>query len=76
MKTLVGKIISNKMDKTVTVLVERVWEHPVYGKRMKRSTKYLAHTEDKLKEGQEVRIGEVRPISKDKTWKVLEVVKK
>jgi small subunit ribosomal protein S17 len=76
MKTLVGKIVSNKMDHTVTVLIERLWQHPVYLKRIKRSHKLLAHTDDKLKEGLTVKIGEVKPISKRKTWKVLEVVEK
>lgn len=76
MKTLIGKIVSNKMEKTVTVIVEGLWEHPIYKKRIKQSTKYLAHTEDKLTDGQVVKIAEVRPISKRKSWKVLEVLKK
>jgi len=76
MKTLTGRVISTKMDKTVSVLVESVWEHPLYKKRIKRSKKYLAHSEGKVKEGQTVRIGEIPPMSKRKAWKVIEVVKK
>ncbi|MGI5828307.1 MAG: 30S ribosomal protein S17 [Patescibacteria group bacterium] len=76
MKTLTGKIVSNKMDKTVVVLVESLWAHPLYQKRIRRSKKYFAHTEEKLKEGQTVKIGETRPVSKNKQWKVIEVVKK
>ncbi len=76
MKTLIGKIISNKMTTTVTVLVERMWQHPLYQKRIKRSKKYLAHCTDKLKVGQQVKIGETRPISKRIRWKIVEVIKK
>jgi small subunit ribosomal protein S17 len=76
MRTLVGKVISNKMDKTISVLVERLWEHPVYKKRIRRSRKYLVHTDKKIAEGKFVKIGEVKPISKNKNWKVIEIVKK
>ena len=76
MKTLTGKIVSAKTENTVTVLTERLWEHPIYKKRIKRSKKYLVHTEDKLTEGQIVKIAETRKISKNKNWKVIEVLKK
>ena len=75
MKTLTGTIVSNKMDKTVVVYVERLWEHPVYKKRVKRSTKFSAHTDKPIKEGKTVVIAETTPISKTKRWKVIEVVK-
>ena len=76
MKTLTGKVTSNKMEKTVTVLVERLWVHPMYQKRIKRSKKYLVHSETKIEPGAKVIIGEIKPMSKNKTWKVIEVVKK
>jgi small subunit ribosomal protein S17 len=76
MKTLTGTITSNKMEKTVVVNVERLWQHPVYKKRVKRSTKISAHTDKPLKEGQTVTIAETTPISKTKRWKVVEVIKK
>ena len=69
-RTLTGRVVSNKMKKTVTVLVERKVKHPVYGKYMVQSTKYHAHTEEALAEGDTVEIQECRPISKTKTWVV------
>lgn len=76
MKTLTGIITSAKNQNTVTVLTERLWEHPIYQKKIKRSKKYLAHTEDKLKEGQKVKIAETKKISKNKNWKVIEILEK
>ncbi len=74
-RTLVGKVVSNKMDKTVTVLVERRVKHPVYGKYVVKSNKYHAHDEtDALNEGDIVEISEGRPISRTKSWKVTRVV--
>lgn len=73
-RTVVGKVLSNKMDKTVVVLVERKVKHPKYGKFIKRSTKLHAHTEQQINIGDIVRIHETRPISKTKSWEVLEVV--
>ena len=70
-RTLTGRVISNKMTKTVTVLIERKVKHPLYGKYITRSTKYHAHTEDALAEGDLVEIKECRPISKTKTWTVV-----
>ena len=74
-RTLVGKVVSNKMDKTVTVLVERRVKHPVYGKYVVKSNKYHAHDEtDALNEGDIVEISEGRPISRTKSWTVTRVV--
>ena len=74
-RTLVGRVVSNKMDKTVTVLVERRVKHPVYGKYVVRSTKLHAHDEsDQVNEGDIVEIAETRPLSKTKSWTVTRVV--
>ena len=71
-KKLKGKVVSDKMDKTVVVLVNRYKKHPKYGKYMKISKKYKAHDETKqFKVGDEVKIEECRPISKDKKFKVV-----
>ena len=72
-KILKGKIISSKNNKTVVVEVTRKFKHPFYGKVIKRSKKYHAHDEEnKIKEGQEVSIVECKPISKKKTWEVIQ----
>jgi small subunit ribosomal protein S17 len=74
-RILVGTVVSDKTDKTVTVLVERKVKHPLYGKIIRRSKKYHAHDEDNAyKPGETVRIEETRPISKTKTWRVLDRV--
>jgi small subunit ribosomal protein S17 len=74
-RILVGTVVSDKTDKTVTVLVERKVKHPLYGKIIRRSKKYHAHDEgNEFKPGDTVRIEETRPISKTKTWKVLDRV--
>jgi len=73
-RTLVGRVVSNKMQKTVTVLVERKVKHPIYGKYIVKSTKYHAHTESPINEGDTVEIQESRPISKTKAWKVTRLV--
>ena len=74
-RILVGTVVSDKTDKTVTVLVERKVKHPLYGKIIRRSKKYHAHDEgNEFKPGDVVRIEETRPISKTKTWKVLDRV--
>lgn len=69
-RTLTGRVTSNKMAKTVTVAVERRVKHPVYGKYILQTTKYHAHTEEALNEGDLVEITESRPISKTKSWVV------
>ena len=74
-KTLQGRVVSDKAEKTVTVLVERRFKHPLYGKIIKRSKKYHAHDEgNEYRQGDTVRIEETRPISKLKTWKVIDRV--
>ena len=74
-RILIGTVVSDKTDKTVTVLVERKVKHPLYGKIIRRSKKYHAHDEaNEFKPGDTVRIEETRPISKTKTWKVLDRV--
>jgi len=74
-RTLVGKVVSNKMDKTVTVLVERRVKHPVYGKIVVKSNKYHAHDEtDAVNEGDIVEIAESRPLARTKSWTVTRVV--
>ncbi len=76
-RTLNGKVVSNKMQKTVTVLVERKVKHPLYGKFVVVSKKYHAHTEmGDLMEGDIVEISETRPVSKTKAWAVTKVLKK
>lgn len=69
-RSLTGKVTSNKMQKTVTVLVERKVKHPVYGKYVVQSRKYHAHTETPYNEGDIVEIQEGRPVSKTKSWYV------
>ena len=70
-----GKVISNKMDKSITVLVERQIRPPMYGKQVRRSTKLKAHDENNVcQEGDIVRIKETRPISKTKNWTLVDVV--
>ncbi len=74
-RVLTGVIVSDKTDKTVVVNVERKVKHPLYGKIIRRSKKYHAHDEDNsFKAGETVRIEETRPMSKLKTWKVLDKV--
>ena len=72
-RILTGTVVSDKTDKTVTVLVERKVKHPLYGKIIRRSKRYHAHDEENVyKTGERVRIEETKPISKTKTWKVLD----
>jgi len=76
-RTKVGLVVSDKMDKTVTVMVERQVKHPLYGKYIKRSTKVHAHDEtNDCGEGDKVMIAECRPISKAKSWKVVEILER
>jgi small subunit ribosomal protein S17 len=75
LRTIEGRVVSNKMSKTVTVLLERQVPHPLYGKIVRRSTKVHAHDENgQCKEGDLVRIAECRPMSKTKNWRVVEVL--
>jgi small subunit ribosomal protein S17 len=76
-RTLVGRVVSDKMQKTVTVLVERRIQHPIYGKFMGRSKKYHAHVEqENIQMGDTVEISETRPISKTKAWAVTKLISK
>ena len=76
-RALIGRVVSDKMDKTVTVLVERKVKHPVYGKVMVRSKKYHAHNEgNTARAGDLVQIEEGRPISRTKSWTVTSVLEK
>jgi small subunit ribosomal protein S17 len=76
-KTVSGTVVSNKMDKTISVLVERKVKHPLYGKFMRRSTKLMAHDEaNECNEGDVVVIEASRPLSKNKTWRLQKVVSK
>lgn len=73
-RTLSGKVVSDKMDKTVTVLVERRVKHPVYGKYITRSSKLHAHDENnECGMGDKVTVAETRPISKSKTWTLIKI---
>lgn len=73
-RTLIGVVTSNKMDKTVTVLVERKVKHPLYGKYVVKSKKYHAHDELACGEGDRVEIEEVRPVSKTVSWNVTKIL--
>ena len=76
-RSLTGRVVSNKMDKSITVLIERKVQHPTYGKYVKRTTKLHAHDEENVcGEGDLVTIEQCRPISKTKAWKLLAVVEK
>ena len=77
LRTKVGRVISSKMHKTITVLVERQVKHPLYGKYIRRSTKLHVHDEEnQCNEGDTVSIAECRPISKSKCWRLVEVVER
>ncbi len=77
LRTTTGRVVSNKMDKTVTVLVERQVKHPMYGKYMRRSSKFKVHDEENTcNEGDLVTITECRPISKNKSWRLVDVIER
>ena len=76
-RTVQGRVVSNKMDKTITVMIERTVKHPIYGKFIKRSTKLHAHDEANVcNEGDLVSVTECRPLSKSKTWMLVDVLEK
>lgn len=76
-RTLQGKVVSDKMDKSITVLVERQVKHPIYGKFMRRSTKLCVHDEQNTcNEGDVVTIEECRPLSKNKAWRLVDVLER
>lgn len=74
-RTLVGRVVSDKMDKTVSVAIERKIKHPIYGKYIRRTTKVMAHdANNECKAGDRVAISECKPISKNKAWQVVSVI--
>jgi small subunit ribosomal protein S17 len=76
-KERIGVVVSNKMDKSIVVKVERKVKHPLYGKFVKKSTKFMAHDEkNECTIGDTVRIMETRPLSKNKCWRLVEIVEK
>ena len=76
-KTRTGKVVSNKMDKTIVVAVETKIRHPLYGKTMKKTTKFKAHDENnEANIDDKVLLMETRPLSKDKRWRLVEIVEK
>ena len=76
-RTVTGRVVSDKMNKTITVLVERQVKHPLYGKYIKRSSKLKAHDENnECRQGDLVAIAECRPISRHKSWRLVQVVEK
>jgi small subunit ribosomal protein S17 len=76
-KSRIGLVTSDKMDKTITIVVERKVKHPLYGKFVKKSTKFMAHDEkNECNIGDTVRIMETRPLSKNKCWRLVEVLEK
>jgi small subunit ribosomal protein S17 len=76
-RTLTGQVVSNKMDKTISVSIERVVKHPTYGKYVRRTTKLLAHDEkNEAREGDTVSITPCRPLSRHKSWRLLAIVER
>ena len=76
-KTRIGKVVSDKMDKTIVVAVQTSYKHPLYGKTMKRTFKLKAHDENnECQIGDTVKVMETRPLSKDKRWRLVEIVEK
>ncbi|MFM7397273.1 MAG: 30S ribosomal protein S17 [Gammaproteobacteria bacterium] len=77
LRTLTGRVVSNKMNKTIAVEVERLVKHPRYGKYIRRTTKLLAHDEtNESREGDTVTIAECRPLSRSKSWRLVAVVER
>ena len=76
-RTLTGRVSSNKMDKTVTVLIERLVRHPLYGKYVRRSTKLHAHDEgNECQEGDLIMVEQCRPLSKTKAWRLVRILER
>ena len=76
-KEKIGVVVSNNMDKSIVVEVERKVKHPIYGKFVKKSSRFMAHdNENVCLEGDKVRIAETRPLSKNKCWRLIEVIEK
>lgn len=76
-KEIIGKVTSNKMDKSIVVSIERKLKHPLYGKFVKKTKKYVAHDEkNECSEGDIVQLMETRPLSKNKRWRLVQIVEK
>ena len=76
-RKIVGRVVSDKMDKTVSVAIERLVKHPVVGKYIRRTSKFMAHDENnECKTGDRVAISECRPIAKNKSWRVVDIVER
>ncbi len=76
-RTAVGRVVSNKMDKSVSVAIERLVKHPKYGKYIRRTSKVMAHdANNECNEGDRVAISECRPISKNKSWQVVNIIER
>ncbi|MGY6742123.1 MAG: 30S ribosomal protein S17 [Cecembia sp.] len=76
-KERIGKVVSNKMDKSITVAVERRVKHPIYGKFVAKTTKFMVHDEkNDAHEGDIVKISETRPLSKNKRWRLVEILER
>jgi len=76
-KERVGKVVSNKMTKSITIAIDRKVKHPIYGKFMNKTTKFMAHDEkNEAGVGDTVRIMETRPLSKSKRWRLVEIIEK
>ena len=76
-RTVIGRVVSDKMDKTVSVAIDRLIKHPMYGKYIRRTTKVLAHdANNECKSGDRVAIAECKPVSKNKAWAVVNVVER
>ena len=76
-RTVEGRVVSNKMDKSVSVAIERLIKHPKYGKYMRRTSKVMAHdANNECNEGDRVAISECRPISKNKSWQVVNIIER
>jgi small subunit ribosomal protein S17 len=76
-KERIGKVVSNKMEKSITVAIERRVKHPIYGKFVAKTTKFMVHDEkNDAHEGDIVRISETRPLSKNKRWRLVEIIER
>jgi small subunit ribosomal protein S17 len=76
-KEKIGLVVSNKMDKSISVIIERKVKHPKYGKFIKKSSKFMAHDENnECNEGDTVKIMETRPLSKSKCWRLVEIIER
>jgi small subunit ribosomal protein S17 len=76
-KTRIGRVVSNKMDKSITIAVDRQIKHPIYGKFITKTTKYMAHDEENgANIGDVVRIMETRPLSKRKNWRLMQILER